>query len=126
MRKRIALIVIAGGMFILFQSNQPNPELITQMPEEVSTLLESRCYGCHTTGAKSDDALKAVNFSEWANYKVSKQVAVLGDISNVVEKDKMPPEKYVKNNPEKELTDVQKKLIIDWTKEASDKLLGAN
>lgn len=126
MRKRIALIVIAGGMFILFQSNQPNPELITQMPEEVSTLLESRCYGCHTTGAKSDDALKAVNFSEWANYKVSKQVAVLGDISNVVEKDKMPPEKYLKNNPEKELTDVQKKLIIDWTKEASDKLLGAN
>ena len=126
MKKRIALIVIAGGMFILFQSNQPNPELITQMPDEVSTLLESRCYGCHTTGAKSDDALKAVNFSEWANYKVSKQVAVLGDITNVVEKGKMPPEKYLKNNPEKELTDVEKKLIIDWTKEASDKLLGDN
>lgn len=126
MKKRIALIVIAGGMFILFQSNQPNPELITQMPEEVSTVLESKCYGCHTTGAKSDDALKAVNFSEWANYKVSKQVAVLGDITNVVEKGKMPPEKYLKNNPEKELTDVEKKLIIDWTKEASDKLLGDN
>lgn len=126
MKKRIVLIVIAGGMFILFQSNQPNPELITQMPEEVSTVLESRCYGCHTTGAKSDDALKAVNFTEWENYKVSKQVAVLGDISDVVEKGKMPPEKYLKNNPEKELTDVQKKLIVDWTKEASDKLLGAN
>ena len=126
MKKRIALIVIAGGMFILFQSNQPDPELISQMPEEVSTVLESRCYGCHTTGAKSEDALKAVNFTEWENYKASKQVAVLGDISNVVEKGKMPPEKYLKNNPEKELTDVQKKLILDWTKEASDKLLGAN
>ena len=126
MKKRIALIVIAGGMFILFQSNQPDPELISQMPEEVSTVLESRCYGCHTTGAKSEDALKAVNFTEWENYKASKQVAVLGDISNVVEKGKMPPEKYLKNNPEKELTDVQKKLIVDWTKEASDKLLGAN
>ncbi len=67
MKKRIALIVIAGGMFILFQSNQPNPELISQMPEEVSTLLENRCYGCHTTGAKSEDALKAVNFDEWEN-----------------------------------------------------------
>ena len=126
MKKRIALIVIAGGMFILFQSNQPDPELISQMPGEVSTLLESRCYGCHTTGAKSEDALKAVNFTEWENYKASKQVAVLGDISNVVEKGKMPPEKYLKNNPEKELTDVQKKLILDWTKEVSDKLLGAN
>ena len=126
MKKRIVLIVIAGGMFILFQSNQPNPELISQMPEEVSTVLESRCYGCHTTGAKSEDALKAVNFTEWENYKASKQVAVLGDISNVVKKGKMPPEKYLKNNPEKELTDVQKKLILDWTKEVSDKLLGAN
>ena len=126
MKKRIALIFIAGGMFILFQSNLPDPELIAQMPEEVSTVLESKCYGCHTTGAKSEDALKAVNFTEWENYRTSKQVAVLGDISNVVEKGKMPPEKYLKNNPEKELTEVQKKLILDWTKEASDKLLGAN
>lgn len=126
MKKRIALIVIAGSMFILFQSNRPDPESIPQMPEEVSSVLESRCYGCHTTGAKSEDALKAVNFSEWANYRTSKQVAVLGDISNVVEKGKMPPEKYLKSNPEKALTEVQKKLIVDWTKEASDKLLGAN
>jgi len=126
MKKRIALIVIAGGMFILFQSNWPDPELISQMPEEVSTLLESRCYGCHTTGAKSEDALKAVNFSEWENYRESKKVAVLGDICNMVEKGKMPPEKYLKNNPDKKLSDAHKKLICDWTKEASDKLLGAN
>ena len=126
MKKRIALIVIAGGMFILFQSNRPDPELISQMPEEVSEVLESKCYGCHTTGSKSEDALKAVNFSDWADYRVSKQVAVLGDISSVIEKGKMPPEKYLKNNPDKKLSDVQKKLIRDWTKEASDKLLGAN
>jgi len=126
MKKRIALIVIAGGMFILFQSNQPDPELIPPMPEEVSTLLESRCYGCHTTGAKSEDALKAVNFKEWENYRASKKVALLGDICNVIEKGKMPPEKYLKNNPDKKLTDAHKKLICDWTKEASDKLLGAN
>ena len=126
MKKKIALIVIAGGMFILLQSNRPDPQSISQMPEEVSTLLETRCYGCHTTGAKSEDALKAVNFSEWENYRQSKQVAVLGDICNVVEKGKMPPEKYLKSNPDKKLSDAQKKLICDWTKEASDKLLEAN
>ena len=126
MKKRIALIVIAGGLFILFQANSPRYELLSQMPEEVSTILESSCYGCHTTGAKSEDALKAVNFSEWENYRVSKQVAVLGDICSVIEKDKMPPEKYLKNNPDKELSDAQKKLICDWTKEVSDKLLGDN
>jgi hypothetical protein len=126
MKKRIALIVIAGGMFILLQSNRPDPELISQIPEEVSTVLENRCYGCHTTGAKSEDALKAVNFEEWENYRQSKKVAVLGDIANVVEKGKMPPEKYLEKNPDKKLSDAQKKLISDWTKEASDKLLGAN
>ncbi len=126
MKKKIALIVIAGGMFILFQSNLPDPELISQIPEEVGTLLESTCYDCHTTGAKSEDALKAVNFNEWEGYRVSKKVAVLGDICKVLEKGKMPPEKYLKSHPDKQFTDAQKKLICDWTKEASDKLLGAN
>jgi hypothetical protein len=126
MKKRIALVVIAGGLFILFQANRPNPEMISQVPEEVSILLEASCYDCHTTGARSEDALKAVNFSEWEDYRTSKKVAVLGDIGNIVEKGKMPPEKYLDRNPEKKLSEAQKKLIIDWTKEASDKLLGDN
>ena len=126
MKKRVAMIVLAGGMFILFQSNLPEPELSSPIPEEVSTLLKSSCYDCHTTGSRSEDALKAVNFSEFENYRVSKKVAVLGDIYKMVDQGKMPPEKYLKNNPEKELSDVQKKLICDWTKEASDKLLGTN
>lgn len=126
MKKRIALIVIAGGMFVLFQASRPDPELIPQIPEEVSTILESSCYNCHTTGSKSEDALKAVNFSDWEAYRVSKKVAVLGDIGKVIEKGKMPPEKFLDNNPDKKLSDAQKKSIIDWTKEASDKLLEAN
>ena len=126
MKKRIALVVIAGGLFILFQANRPNPDLTSQIPEEVSTVLEASCYDCHSTGARSEDALKAVNFSEWEDYRTSKKVAVLGDIGKIVEKGKMPPEKYLDRNPEKKLSDAQKKLIIDWTKEASDKLLGDN
>lgn len=126
MKRRIALIVIAGGMFILFQANRPDPELISQIPEEVSTLLVASCYDCHTTGAKSEDALKAVNFTEWEDYRESKKVAVLGDICEMIEKGKMPPEKYLANSPDKKLSDAQKKLICDWTKEASDKLLGAD
>jgi len=126
MKKKIALIVVAGGLFILFQASSPDPELIAQIPEEVSTLLVSSCYDCHTTGSKSEDALKAVNFKEWEEYRDSKKVAVLGDIGKVIEKGKMPPEKYLNNNPDKKLSDAQKKLISDWTKEASDKLLGAN
>lgn len=126
MKKRIALIVIAGGMFILFQANRPDPELTAQIPEEVSTLLVSSCYDCHSTGARSEDALKAVNFTDWEDYRTSKKVAVLGDICQVLEKGKMPPEKYLDRNPDKKLSENQKKLICDWTKEVSDKLLGEN
>jgi hypothetical protein len=126
MKKRIALMVIAGGLIILFQANRPDPELISQIPDEVSTILVASCYDCHTDGSKSEDALKAVNFSEWEEYRVSKKVAVLGDIGKIVEKGKMPPEKYLDRYPDKKLSETQKKLIIDWTKEASDKLLGGN
>lgn len=126
MKKKIALFVIAGGIFILFQASRPETDSITQIPEEVNTLLVSSCHTCHTTGAKSEDALKALNFSEWEGYRVSKKVAVLGDICEMLEKGKMPPEKYLKGHPEKELSSAQKKLICDWTKEAADKLLEAN
>lgn len=126
MKKKLALIVLAGGLFILFQANSPRPEPLSEIPEEVNTILVNSCYDCHTTGAKSDDALKAVNFSEWENYRVSKKVSVLGDICSIIEKGKMPPEKYLKNYPEKKLSEAHKKLICDWTKEASDKLLGDN
>jgi hypothetical protein len=126
MKKKIILVLVAGGLFILFQANRPDPTLTLQIPEEVSTILVSSCYDCHTTGAKSEDALKAVNFSDWEEYRASKKVAVLGDIGNIVEKGKMPPEKYLERYPDKKLSDTQKKLILDWTKEASDQLLGAN
>ena len=126
MKKRIALLVIAGGMFILFQAHRPDPVSISQIPEEVSTILVTSCHDCHTTGARSEDALKAVNFSEWEEYRASKKVAVLGDICKMVEEAKMPPEKYLNNHPEKKLSETQKKLICDCTKETSDKLLGAN
>lgn len=126
MKKKIVLVVIAGGMFILFQANRPDPEMTAQIPEEVSTLLASSCYDCHSTGSKSEDALKAVNFTDWEDYRTPKKVAVLGDICQVLEKGKMPPEKYLDRNPDKKLSDAQKKLICDWTKEVSDKLLGDN
>jgi hypothetical protein len=126
MKKRIALIVIAGGMFILFQANRPDPELTSQIPEEVSTVLESSCYNCHATGTRSEDALKALNFTDWEDYRTSKKVALLGDICQILEKGKMPPEKYLDRNPDKKLSDAQKKLICDWTKEVSDNLLGEN
>lgn len=126
MKKRIALVLIAGGLFILFQANRPDPELTSQIPEEVHTLLASSCYDCHSAGSKSEDALKAVNFEDWEEYRASKKVAVLGDICQVVEKGKMPPEKYLNRNPDKKLSETQKKLICEWTREASEKLLGDN
>lgn len=119
-------MVLAGGMFILFQANVPDPNLISQIPEEVNTLMVASCYDCHTAGAKSEDALKALNFSEWEEYRMTKKVAVLGDIGKVVEKGKMPPEKYLDRNPDKKLSETQKKLIADWTREATEKLVGEN
>ena len=92
-------------------------------PEDVDAILESACYDCHTTGAKSKDALKAVNFDEWDTYRLSKKVGLLGEICTVIEKGKMPPKKYLEHQPDKALTAEQKELVCNWTKKESEKLM---
>jgi hypothetical protein len=118
------IIILAAGVFLMLSFsfiNDSHPA--TSFPDDVVAILESACYDCHTTGAKSKDALKAVNYDEWDSYRVSKKVGLLGEICEVVEKGKMPPKKYLEHQPDKALTPAQKELLCSWAKKESEKLM---
>lgn len=123
MKKQIASLVTAGIFILFLQSFMPESPLENGFPDEISTILKSSCYDCHTTGAKSDDALKAVDFLIWDEYRITKKISVLGEISKVVEEGKMPPKKYLEHNPDSQMSDAQKKMLSEWTKAESDKLM---
>ncbi len=126
MKKQIVLFLATGVLFLFFQSFSPDAPPESIFPDEITNILKTSCYDCHFTGASSEKALKAVNFAQWEEYRLTKQIGLLGDIGKMVEEKKMPPGKYLENKPEAALSEEQIKQLADWTKQESDKLMQAN
>ncbi len=101
------------------QTTEPRDDF----PKKVSGILENSCYDCHTTGSKADKALDALDFKKWEDYKLTKKISLLTKICEVVEKGDMPPGKYVKQDPDKALSESDIKTICNWTKKESEKLI---
>ena len=126
MKKQGVLILLGGMGLLLFLSFNQSRTANEGIPEEIGAILKSSCYDCHTSGAKSEDAKKAVQFDLWDDYRVTKKVGMLGKIGEMVEEGKMPPKKYLENKPDRKLTEDQKNLLVDWTKKESERLMQDN
>ncbi|MDF1576012.1 MAG: heme-binding domain-containing protein [Bacteroidales bacterium] len=126
MKKQIVLIFAIGILFLAFQSFSPEGLSENAFPDEITTILKTSCYDCHYTGANAEKALKAVNFEEWEGFRVTRKIALLGEICKVVEEGKMPPQKYLEQKPDNKLTEEQKKLLCEWTGQELEKLIQGN
>jgi len=126
MKKKIVILVAVGVLFLAFQSFRPDSPAEPVFPEDVTTILTTSCFDCHTTGANSEKALNAVNFKEWDSYRLTKKVGILSKMTEVLEEKKMPPEKYLERKPEATLSDTQREFLVDWAKQESEKLMQGN
>ncbi len=132
--KKIAilfLVVIAGFSFYNFtnysqKSPNQNPEGDTwTMPENVKAVVDNSCYGCHNSESKNLKGKLKLNFDSFGTeYSAIKSASKLKEIAEVVSGGDMPPQKFLENNPDKALTDEDKKLLTDWATSESQKLMG--
>ena len=114
----IALILVLA--LVSWRDIQKGPEI----PADVQGILEYSCYGCHTTGAKAEEAVNKLDFLKWDSYKKTKQVGLLDEIREVADEGAMPPEKFLKKYPQKALSDEDREKIIKWTKKEMARLMG--
>ncbi len=126
MKKHMLLLLIGGMGFLLFSSLDQEPAANSDFPEEIELIVKTSCFDCHSAEAKSEDAKKAVQFDLWDDYRVIKKIGILSKIAEVVEEDKMPPQKYLKNKPGAKLSEAQKKQFLDWTEKESGRLMQTN
>ena len=117
---------MAGTLLLLVYSFTVLESPGAEIPDEVNQILEASCYDCHSTGSNSKDAVKALDFKAWDDYRLTKQIGLLENICKTVEENKMPPGKYLEFKPDRKLSDEQKAVICDWTSEASKKLMEGN
>jgi hypothetical protein len=120
----IALIALA----IIFQSSIlfKSDHSVTgdvNIPEDVKSVLDNKCYGCHNMESKADKAKEKLLLDKLGDLSKAELIATLGDISEVSGEGDMPPEKFLEQKPEKKLTEDEQKLLVDWAEKAADELL---
>ncbi len=126
MKKAILLLVPGAFLFFVFQSFTFNPLAGPEFPADVKEVLKTSCYDCHSKDASNKKGKIALNFDKWDDYKLTKRISKLDAICEVIEEGKMPPEKYLKGNPEKVLSAELKELLCNWAEDESAKLMEVN
>lgn len=103
-----ARVVIAPGYSIT-----KGQTVQTAIPDDVSAIFQKSCYSCHAEGG-SKIAMSKVNFTGWDQYSPEKQAKKAAAVCKMIAKDKMPPKKFVKSNPDKVLNAEEKKVVCTW------------
>lgn len=101
----------------------PQEEVASEWPEDVTEMLEASCNDCHSKDASNVKAKGALNFTKWEDYKLTKKIGKLNDISEVVKGKKMPPKKFLEKFPDKALSDDQIVVITNWANAEAEKLM---
>ena len=93
------------------------------IPENVKSVIDNKCFGCHNVDAKSDKAKDKLLFDKLDELSKVKLIAKLGDIGEAVGEGNMPPEKFIEQKPEANLSEEERKLLVEWSEQAADKLM---
>ena len=93
------------------------------IPANVKAVIDQKCYGCHNPNSKNEKGKKKMNWDSLTLYSLKIKIKKLDDITEMLEKGKMPPEKFLQFKPEAKLTDEESKTLKDWAASASDQLL---
>jgi len=114
-------IVIQSSILVTGNTSKVAGDL--NIPENIKSVLDTKCFGCHNVDAKSDKAKNKLLLDKLDELSKVKLIAKLGDIGEVVGEGNMPPEKFIEQKPEAKLSEEEHKLLVEWSEQAADKLM---
>jgi hypothetical protein len=144
--KRKKIIVGLLVLFLVIQAIQPaknrgsaaGPKDIAsvmQVPGDVMTVMKKSCYDCHSDSTNYpwydnitpvnwwvahhiNEGKRELNFTVFGDYNTRRKAKKLDESAEQIEKDEMPMQSYLIMHGDAKLSEVQKKLLIDWFKAA--------
>lgn len=124
-KKRMFPLVLISFMFVSFMvsaSNNPGKTKAEPMPENVKAIIDKSCFGCHNSDSKNDKAKEKLDFKSMDSLALMKKIVAYKEIHEVMEKNEMPPEKFLERFPDKKVSDDEKKILMDWAKKEMETL----
>ena len=136
-------VVFIGIQFVpnelpAVQADNPGDIVLNGLAtEEISAMLKTSCYACHSNEtvypwysyvAPSSwlvakdvrEAREEVNFSTWQEYDMMDKLGILDDIAIEVKEGRMPMDIYTLMHPSGKLDDAQRAKIVTWAEETMD------
>lgn len=114
----------------------PETDFLTleDAPQEVTQLIQSTCYDCHSNQTQYpwyshiapiswwleghiNNGKSKVNFSIWDSYTPAQQASLKNESAELIEKKWMPILTYKITHADARLTEAQRHMLIDWLKE---------
>ena len=71
----------------------------------------------------NEDAKEELDFKKLDTLSDLKKIGAYKHISEVIEKDEMPPKKVLEKRPQMKLTDDEKKTLMAWAKKEAETLV---
>jgi len=121
-RKSLFSVFILISM-VAFSAENPSETKTAKMPDDVKAIIDKSCFGCHNTDSKNDKAKEKLDLKTLDSLTKNKMIASLKDISETIEENEMPPAKFLEKNPDKKLTDAEKKILMDWANSEAKALM---
>lgn len=150
--KRV-LLVLAGLLLILqfirpprnsSDGNSTNDIISAYgVPQDVQNILHTSCYDCHSNNTMYpwyaeiqpvgwflnnhiQEARRELNFSEFAGYRLRRQIIKLQQIAEQVTEDEMPLPSYLIIHTDARLSQEQKGKLVAWTNALRDSMIATS
>lgn len=112
-------ILVIGMLLSGFKNafiERPAAAVRFEVPENINVVLDQSCILCHNRDSENLKGKKKLNLDTLGQLKISKQISMLSRIANEIEDGEMPPEKYLKKNPDKGLSEEEEDMLIEWAR----------
>jgi len=111
------LTALLFSSFVIVKTiDDPSKSSANEIPEEVNSIIQNKCFGCHNTDSKNDKAKEKLDFKVFDSLSGSDKVHILGDMGDVLKDEKMPPKKILDRFPDRALTDEEREILMKWAK----------
>jgi len=121
-RKSLFSVFILISM-VAFSAENPSETKAVKMPDDVKSIIDKSCFGCHNTDSKNDKAKEKLDLKTIDSLTSPKMISALKDIAEVIDENEMPPAKFLEKYPDKKLTDAEKMTLMDWANKEAKALM---
>jgi uncharacterized membrane protein len=121
-RKSLFSVFIFSALFA-FATEKPQETKTVKMPDDVKAIIDKSCFGCHNSDSQNEKGKDKLNLSTFDTLTKNKMIASYRKMAEAVEENEMPPAKFLEKNPNKKLTDAEKKILMDWANSEAKALM---